>query len=189
MSVHGVARVSTAVTLALLLGGCTPGPHGSRAPTTSTIPSQGIGSVHLTDYALNTDGPESSAILTGALGDFGTGETVKKDDSAETKLTGQLKLTLRHGDFRIDIATLDARLAAAFRGVAFDPHTCSGTVTAHASAPIVAGSGTSAYAHLRGTFDLTVTVDEVDAPPCDGTGAFLQQTIIMAGTGTVTGSR
>jgi hypothetical protein len=50
---------------------------------------------------------------------------------------------------------------------------------------VVAGSGTGTYNHLSGAFDLTVTVDEVDASPCDGTGAFIEQTIIMTGPGTV----
>jgi hypothetical protein len=51
--------------------------------------------------------------------------------------------------------------------------------------PVVSGSGTGAYAHVSGVFQLTVTVDEVDAPPCDGTGAFIEQTIIITGTGTI----
>jgi hypothetical protein len=51
--------------------------------------------------------------------------------------------------------------------------------------PVVSGSGTGQYAHLSGTFDLTATVDEVDDPPCDGTGAFIQQTIMVAGSGSV----
>ncbi len=37
-----------------------------------------------------------------------------------------------------------------------------------------------------GSFDLTMTLDEVDKlPTCDGTGAFVAQTIVIAGAGIV----
>jgi hypothetical protein len=47
----------------------------------------------------------------------------------------------------------------------------------------VTGTGTGVYAHASGVFQPTVTVDEVDSVSCDGTGALLEQTIIIsAGT-------
>jgi hypothetical protein len=141
--------------------------------------------VHFTDYAINTDGPSSSVILTGAVGDYGTAESVGPDGSIDSRHTSQLRLSLKRGSFRMDISTLGARLVAAYRSFPADPHTCSGSVSVRAAVPVVAGSGTGAYARLRGTFDLTAVVDEVDKPPCDGTGAFLEQTIIITGTGTV----
>jgi hypothetical protein len=125
-------------------------------------------------------------ILTGVVGDFGTGEAIRPDGSADPEHTGLLQLTLKYGTFRLDIGALDAQLVSAYRSFPADPRTCSGSVTVHAPAPIVAGTG--AYGRLRGSFDLTATVDEVDAPPCDGTGAFLAQTIIISGTGAVTGN-
>jgi hypothetical protein len=190
--VRTLASASAAVVVTLLLAACTSSspPHPVAAATTTVAGATAgltAGTVHFVDYAINTDGPASSAILTGAVGDFGTGERVKPDGSADPDHTGLLKLTLKHGTFRLDIGTLDAHLVSAYRAFPADPHTCSGSVTVHAPVPIVADSGTGAYAHLRGTFDLAATVDEVDTPPCDGTGAFIAQTIIISGTGAVTG--
>lgn len=55
--------------------------------------------------------------------------------------------------------------------------------------PVVAGSGTGAYQGLGGAFTLTAALDEVDkvgaAQPCNGTGAFLSQAIIVTGPGSV----
>jgi hypothetical protein len=157
-----------------------------RPPTgVAGAPSVAAGNVHLTDYAVNTDGPASTVILTGAIGDYGTGETVTTSGSPDPQHTGQLRLTLQHGSFRLDTATLNSRLVAALRHFPADVHTCSGSVTVGGTVPVVAGSGTGTYNHLSGAFDLTVTVDEVDASPCDSTGAFIEQTIIMTGPGTV----
>jgi hypothetical protein len=191
VSIRAIAKLGTALVVLLPLAACTASPpaHPAASATgqTHTI-ALPRGNVHLTDYAINTDGPASSVILTGAVGDFGAADAVKPDGSPDPEHTSQLKLTLRHGSFRIDIATLDARLKTAFQRFPADPNTCSGTVSVHATAPIVAGVGTGAYAGLRGSFELTATVDEVDAQPCDGTGSFVQQTIIMTGTGTVSPS-
>lgn len=194
MHFRTLASASAAIIVTLLLAACTASspPHPVAAAATTAVPGTAVGptagAVHLVDYAINTDGPASSVILTGAVGDFGTGETVKPDGSADPDHTGLLKLTLKHGTFRLDVGTLDAHLVSAYRAFPADPRTCSGSVTVHAPVPIVAGAGTGAYARLRGTFDLTATADEVDAPPCDGTGAFIAQTIIVSGTGTVTGN-
>jgi hypothetical protein len=191
--IRTVARVGTALAVVLALAACTSSSAShpaAAAPTASTLARTAdlaTGNVHLTDYAINTDGPSSSAILTGAIGDYGTGETVKPDGSPDSEHTGDLRLTLKKGGFRLDTAALDARLVTAYRTFPADPHTCSGSVTVSGTAPVVSGSGTGAYAHVHGTFDLAVTVDEVDAPPCDGTGAFVEQTIITTGTGTVSG--
>jgi hypothetical protein len=191
--IHTLARVSAVAGIVLAAGACASAPRPAAAPSTvpaaaaSVASSRTGGAVHLVDYEVNSDGPASSAILTGAIGDFGTGETVKPDGSPDSEHTGQLKFTLKRGSFRLDVAALDARLITAYKTFPADPRTCSGSVTVHAAAPVVAGAGTGAYQGLHGTFELAATVDEVDAPPCDGTGAFIAQTIIMSGSGAVTG--
>ena len=67
--------------------------------------------------------------------------------------------------------------------------TCSGSVAVTQLVPVIAGSGTRAYKGVGGSFTLTTTLDEVDkvsaARPCDGTGAFLSQAIVISGPGTV----
>jgi len=50
----------------------------------------------------------------------------------------------------------------------------------------VAGSGTGSYRGIRGTFRLTVTLDEVYRPgACTETAAYLAQSIVTTGPGTV----
>lgn len=184
-------RAGALIAVMLVASACTPAPErpASTAEASPVTAGSGVGStagaVHFTDYAINTDGPSSSVVLTGVVGDYGTAETVKPRGSVAPEHTSQLQLRLARGSFRMDTATLESRLIAAFRSFPVNPRTCSGSVTVRAAVPIVAGSGTGAYARLRGTFDLTAVVDEVDKPPCDGTGAFIEQTIIIAGTGSV----
>jgi hypothetical protein len=185
--IHTTARMTAITGMVLAVGACTSAPRPAAAPPAAVTAAATGRAVHLVDYEINSDGPGSSAILTGAIGDFGTGETVKPDGSPDPDHTGQLQFTLKHGTFRLDIAALDARLVTAYRNFPADPRTCSGSVTVRAPAPVVTGAGTGAYKGLRGSFDLAAVVDEVDAPPCDGTGAFIAQTIIITGSGTVAG--
>ena len=109
---------------------------------------------------MNTDGPTSTVIL---IGDSGTGAGIPPDGTTDPDHTSQLELKLTAGTVRIDIAGLHSTFAPAFQEQ-FPSHaaSCSGHVTAHATAPIVAGSGTGAYGHAQDTLDLTITVDEVD---------------------------
>jgi hypothetical protein len=52
--------------------------------------------------------------------------------------------------------------------------------------PIVAGSGSGAYRGIRGSFPVTLTLNEVEARPCrPSPGAFRAQLITMAGSGTI----
>jgi hypothetical protein len=143
--------------------------------------------VHLTDLAVGTDGPTSTVILTGAIGDYGTGTTVHPDGTIDPDHTSDLKLTLARGSFDIDIARLHSQFAAAFKqNFPTNPGTCSGTIKASAPATIVAGSGTGAYRSVTGSFELSINVDEVDTGgKCDGTGKFLAQDILITGAGTV----
>jgi hypothetical protein len=56
----------------------------------------------------------------------------------------------------------------------------------NATVAVVAGSGTGSYQGIRGTFDLTVVLDEVFAPAgCSAASPYLAQSIVMAGSGTV----
>ena len=141
--------------------------------------------VHLVDYTDN-DGPVSAVILTGAIADYGKAVSVNPDGSINPEHDSQLELRLSHGTFRLDIAALD-RVFAGVMGAKFPTNTstCSGSVSASHAVPIV-GSGTGAYQGASGEFDLTIKLDEVDAPgsTCEG-AALLSQMLITSGSGHV----
>ena len=144
---------------------------------------------HLTAYTTD-DGPTEQVILAGAVADYGQAVSVNPDGSVNPEHDSQLELQLQHGAFRLDIAAIDKAFVNAM-GHEFpsDPATCSGTVTVTQRVPVVKGSGIGAYKGASGDFTLTITLDEVDKPvggrPCNGTEAFVSQTIITTGPGNV----
>jgi hypothetical protein len=170
----------------VLLGGCASGT--ATAPATSAAAAGGgttSGAVRLTGYS-NSDGPRSTAILTGAIGDYGTAVSVHPDGTVDPQHSSQLRLGLTRGSFRIVIGPLDKQLVSAFRRFPPDRVTCSGIVTVTGAAPVVADSGTGAYRGISGSFRLTIMIAEVDARrDCSPSSAFLSQAVIMTGRGTV----
>ena len=190
----GILAVAGA-TLALTC--CTAAPaappdQSAAGPGTVTVRSAadakpGEGRVHLVDYTDN-DGPDSSVILTGAIGDYGEAVSVNPDGSVNPEHNSRLELRLSHGSFRLDIAALDKAFVSAFAArFPANAGTCSGFVTASRPVPIVAGSGTGAYRGVSGQFDLTTAADEVDptSTKCDGSAPYLSQMLITAGFGDV----
>jgi hypothetical protein len=159
---------------------------GTSPAATGQATTAAAGKVHITAYSINSDGPHFRVILTGAVGDYGPGVTVYPSGKIDPRHTSEMELGLTHGSFRLNIASLGQKLVSAFRHFPANPRTCSGTVTVAAAAPIVAGSGTGSYRGISGSFSMTATIDEVDAQPvCNGTGRFLSQIILMAGSGTI----
>jgi hypothetical protein len=162
-----------------------PGTTPSAAAATAATRPAG-GTVHIIDYSINTDGPYLHAILTGAIGDYGPAVTVYPDGQVDPQHTSQLRLSLTHGTFRLDIAALDKQIVRAYRHWPVDRATCSGSIGFTIAVPVVPGSGTGLYRGIGGSFSVTVTIDEVDVKPvCNGTSRFLSQVILMTGTGTV----
>jgi hypothetical protein len=194
-----VALAATALATAVLSAGCAsagsaqPGltsagtaSAGATAPNASPGAAAGPGAggpARFTDYQDN-DGPTSSAVLTGSVGDYGTADSVKADGSANSDQRGELEFRLSRGTFRLETASLDALLISAFRDFPPDRATCSGVVTVSHQAPVVTGSGTGAYHGITGSFTVTVTIAEVDAAlNCSASSAFLAQQVVMSGTG------
>ena len=196
-----LAAAGLAGLLALVLAGCAaagaarsgakPGDR-AHSGTTATAAAPGgtaTGRAHFTDYSVDSDGPASAVIVTGAVGDYGHGVFVHPDGTTDPGHTGELELRLSHGTFRLQVAALDRAIAAAFGHWPGSPRTCSGHITVSAAVPVLAGSGTGAYRGITGAFAASATVDEVDRPGsgCQtATGAFLSQVIVITGTGTVT---
>ena len=148
-------------------------PASSASSLVAGAPMPGGGNVHLTVYTDN-DSTTSTVILSGTVGDYGS---AKRED-------GQLDLKLSRGTLRIDIADLDQQFLTRMRHLAVNQRSCSAEDTASGSAPIVAGSGTGAYSTASGSFDLTITLDEVYHPgDCRETAPYLAQKIIVTGWG------
>lgn len=175
-------KVALALTIA---AACTLTGTAAATPAPST---QG-GTVHIIDYT-NDDGAVTTAVLTGAIGDLGQGDSVNPDGTLSPEHT-ELNLVLSQGTFRIDIADLVKKFVTAAGNATWQhgPKSCSGYMKTSDSAPIIAGSGTGDYRGITGTFHMTMTGAEVDAPTtagqCNVTGAFLSQIIVTEGTATV----
>jgi hypothetical protein len=184
-----IAAVSSG---ALLAGGCAAATAATAAPAPKAIPASGAartvhgGAVHLIDYSVDSDGPRSSVLLTGAIGDYGRAVTVHPDGTVDPDHTSEMQLGLRHGSFRLDIAELDKKIIQAYDPWPHNASTCSGSISVTVPTPVVPGSGTGSYRGISGVFDMTVTIDEVDTlPVCDGTSGFLSQLILVMGSGDV----
>lgn len=183
---------------ALLAAGCA-GPTAkapaanvtaARAPaagaTSAARASAAGGTVHIIDYSVNSDGPRSGVILTGAIGDWGQVVAVYPDGAIDPGHTSEFRLELQKGSFRLSIARLHKKIIRAFSPWPSNPSTCSGSVSFAVAIPSVAGSGTGSYQGISGNFNVTVTIDEVDVKPvCNGSSAFLAQVILIVGSGTV----
>jgi hypothetical protein len=141
--------------------------------------------VHLSGYSQG-DGPRLAVILTGAIGDFGTGVYVRPDGTVDPEHAAELQLKLSEGSFRINVADFDKKLVEAFGHAQFNPSTGSGHVSVTGATPIVTGSGTGSYKGISGSFVLAVTIDEiVQKPATTPSGAIRAQVNIMAGSGVV----
>lgn len=163
--------------------------HGGTTVTAQSATNH-TGTVQVTIWSVNSDGPDFREVLTGAVGDYGPGVTVFPDGRVDPSHTSQLELNMSRGSFRLNVAELDTRFVQAITHGSYDPATCSVHATFTGDVPVVPGSGTGAYRGITGTFTLTASLDEVDRPGtnCTGTVAsspFLAQLITIAGTGTV----
>jgi hypothetical protein len=104
-------------------------------------------------------------------------------------------LALVQGSFRLNVVGLSKKIGAAFNGFQANHLTCSGNLSATASVPIVAGSGTGAYAGITGGFVLTFSLALVG--PKYGSGKHegqcnnsnnaepVAQALLVTGSGTV----
>jgi hypothetical protein len=167
-----------------ILAGCASGRAHRVAPQptqtgahTATGSAGARGDVHLTEYT-NNDGSRSDVILTGLVGDFGTAQ--------RSSSTDQLQLRLSHGTFGLDLTTLDRRFLARIHDLNVNQRSCSSEATASGPVPITSGSGTGTYATISGTFQLTITLDEVYHPgECREEAPYLAQAVIATGWGQV----
>ena len=177
-----VTGCSSASTKHATAGGTAAATTAGGRGSVSTASMTGV--VHLTDYTDN-DGPSSTVILAGAIGDFGTARRSVTGGSTNGK-NAQLDLVLAHGSFRLNITDLDKKFLADLSTLPVNAATCSSTTSVAATVPIVAGSGAGSYRGISGSFALTITLDEIYRPPaCSETSAYLAQSIVTTGTGSI----
>jgi hypothetical protein len=191
-----VSRVAAAaVAGALLAAGCASAATTTGATTAASTTAAGGtaaggtaagGPAHFIADSKYSDGPDFTAIVTGAIGDYGLAVTVHPDGTVDPEHSSELSLRLRHGTFRLNIANLDKKFVHEVSQFPANQPTCSfyGSVTA--VTPVVAGSGTGSYRGISGSLTMTIAGGEVDVKPCPhGTSGFLSQLIFLTGSGTV----
>jgi len=193
-----VSIVSVLVAIAFGVGACessnTRRPAAASAPISRArgepthaagpqIPPKG-GIAQFTAYSAD-DGPRSTVVVTGVIGDYGTAFRVVPNGG---KLTQELTLVLSRGSFQLGVGDLVSSLQHRLEAFPANRGTCSGRVSATASARIEDHSGTGEYKGIRGTFAVTLTITEVTAKstrPCNSTTPFLAQAVVTTGTGKV----
>jgi hypothetical protein len=141
--------------------------------------------VDLTDFSDN-DGPKSSVVLTGAIGDYGV---ATRETSGGSNVQQELSVSLTRGSFVLNVSGIESKLEREIDdGFPTNESTCSGLITVQGSSPVVAGSGRGAYVNLQGRFNLTVAINEVQIwPTCPRTdaAAYLAESVFISGSGSV----
>ena len=177
---------------ALVASGCvsaaTKPPAAAAAAATASARAAAAagGTANIMIYAVNTDGAYWHAIVSGVIGDYGPAVSIYPDGQVDPAHTSELDLRLAHGSFRLSIAALAKEFVKAAAHEPVYPKTCTDLISFTGTTPIVAGSGTGAYHGIRGSFPVTLTLNEVEAKPCQPSpGAFRAQLITVAGSGTI----
>jgi hypothetical protein len=178
-----------AVAGALVTGGCVSAatkPLAASARASARPAAATGGKANIMIYGVNTDGAYWHAIVSGVIGDYGPAVSIYPNGQVDPAHNSELDLRLTHGSFRLSIAALHKKFVKATSHEPIYPRTCTDLVSITATTPIVAGSGTGAYRGIRGGFPVTITLNEVEARPCQPSpGAFRAQLITVAGSGTV----
>ena len=174
---------------ALVTGGCASAattPPAAAAAASGRAAAAAGGTANIMIYAVNTDGAYFHAIVSGVIGDYGPAISVYPDGKVDPAHNSEMELRLTRGSFRLSIAALDKAFVKAGSHAPIYPKTCTDLISVTRTAPIVAGSGTGAYRGIRGSFPLTITLNEVEARPCQPSpGAFRAQLITVAGSGSI----
>lgn len=173
----------------LVTGGCVSAaikPAAAAATTSAHAVAATGGTANIMIYGVNTDGVYFHAIISGVIGDYGPAVSIHPDGKVDPEHNSELELRLTHGSFRLSIAALDKAFVKATSHEPIYPKTCTDLLSVTRATPIVAGSGTGIYRGIRGSFPATITLNEVEAKPCQPSpGAFRAQLITVAGSGTV----
>jgi hypothetical protein len=181
------AFATAALAGVLVIAGCVSAAAKPPAAAASARAAAATGGkANIMIYGVNTDGAYWHAIASGVIGDYGSAVSVYPDGQVDPAHNSQMELRLAHGSFRLSIAALDKAFVKATVREPVYPKTCTDLISVNGTTPIVAGSGTGAYRGIRGVFPVTITLNEVEARPCQPSpDAFHAQLITLAGSGTV----
>ncbi len=171
--------MTAALAGAVALAGCT------AAISSAAVSASPSGLTHITAYSVNTDNPVLTAVVSGAIGDYGAAEEVATGTGA-AEHGGELLLKLGRGTFGLDIAGIDAKFVQGTSHEPVYPRTCSTYVSVSDTVPVVPGSGTGAYRGIAGTFAMTLALNEVHNSPCTTSLSILRQVIVLSGAGHIT---
>jgi hypothetical protein len=161
-------------------------PPAAAATSSVRVAAATGGMANIVIYSVNTDGAYWHAIVSGVVGDYGSAVSIYPDGKVDPAHNSEMQLRLTHGSFRLSIAAIDKAFVKATSHAPIYPKTCTDLISVTGTTPIVAGSGTGAYRGIRGGFPVTLTLNEVEAKPCQPTpGAFRAQLITVAGSGTI----
>jgi len=178
-----------AVAGALVTGGCVSAaakPSAAAATASARAAATTGGTANIMIYGLNTDGAHFHAIVSGVIGDYGPAVSIYPNGQVDPAHNSEMELRLTHGSFGLSIAALDKAFVTVGSHAPIYPTTCTDLISVTRITPIVAGSGTGAYRGIRGSFRLTLALNEVEARPCQpNPGAFRAQLITVAGSGTI----
>ena len=163
-------RVVPTLTLAALAGALLT----SGTVMTASASTVRNGTVHVFDYG-DGSGVGTTVVLTGAIGDNGSADSIDANGTPDAQSNTQVLLALVQGTFKISVVGIDKKINSAFGRFQPNHSTCSGNVSVTGSTPIVAGSGTGAYAGITGGFTLTLTLALVG--PKYGSGKHVGQCI------------
>ena len=173
-----------AVAGALVAGGCVSPTTKAQASARAAAAPGGTANIMI--YGVNTDGAYWHAIVSGVIGDYGPAVSIYPDGQVDPAHNSELDLRLTHGSFRLSIGALIKAFVKAAAHEPVYPKTCTDLISVTGTTPIVAGSGTGAYHRIHGSFPVTLTLNEVEARPCQPSpGAFRAQLITVAGSGTI----
>jgi hypothetical protein len=161
-------------------------PPAAAATASARVAAATGGTANIVIYGVNTDGACWHAIVSGVVGDYGPAVSIYPDGKVDPAHNSELDLRLTDGSFRLSTAALDKAFVKAGSHAPIYPKTCTDLIGVTGTTPIVAGSGTGTYRGITGGFRVTLTLNEVEAKPCQPSpGPFRAQLITMAGSGTI----
>jgi hypothetical protein len=171
------------VAVVVLGGSLGAGSSSLAAATGGKQAAPGVrGTVNVTIWSIDSDGPDFQAILSGAIGDYGPAVTVLPNGTVDPEHTSDMELELRHGTFRLYIDGIVSKFGAKTSHEPIYAATCSDYFRVSATVPVVAGSGTGAYRGIRGNLSLALSGNEDQkTPPCGP--PFVRQILLLTGSG------